>query len=713
MSDAKQIKELLCTRIGELAPYLYPNGKREGVHWCVGDINGSPGKSFKICVAGEKAGLWGDFADSQKHSRNLLDLWMQARNVDFKTALHEAAQWAGQPLSRSKPRAEAPASTAKAEPTKAPVTPRPLSELLDAAEGFLRKYVVFQYPEQALVCALWAIFTWVAEAFDFTPYLHVFSAEKRSGKSRLLDVLELLVKAPWRDSGATEAVLFRKIERDKPTLLSDEIDTVFHAKANDGMQNIRRMFNLGFTRGNKVSRCVGQNTNYEIQEFDPFCPKVLCGIGRCLPDTVADRALPIELVRQSSDEKAERFRVREARELVAGIRAELQTWAGPDLIDTLKAARPQMPTEIRDRQEEICEPLIAIADLAGGKWAESARAALVKLCANEEDASIGVKLLAAIKSVFDKADADKLPTKDILGALVATEDDAPWALWWADALNYGKIQVAASKLAKLLKKYGINRQTIRLGDETQKGYVRADFAEAWKRYLPSSSGKGVTRVTWVTSEETNVTADCSVTPTAETEVTRFPLARSENVTAVTAVTAVREGEGQKDLDAMSDAEFEAWFSRTKTVYPGDWLRFRDAADFRDFYGDQCPPLPETCIGLGDSPVRDDLDAVLDTLSCASKWNPSKHPDCFYYHRTRQVARCRDCQDAEWWALGFEVVDGFPWGPWDATPEARIREQDERAQQKLARWEKQQQARLIAEAAKLFNAVPSGERVAEC
>ena len=69
--------------------------EREGNHWCVGDISGAPGQSFKICIAGEKAGLWGDFADSEKHSRSLLDLWMRARDVDFKTALREAAEWLG------------------------------------------------------------------------------------------------------------------------------------------------------------------------------------------------------------------------------------------------------------------------------------------------------------------------------------------------------------------------------------------------------------------------------------------------------------------------------------------------------------------------------------------------------------------------------------------------------------------------------------------
>src|SRR6266487_708939 len=101
MSDARPIKELLRDRVAELAVYLFPNGKRAGNHWCVGDVTGAPGKSFKICISGEKAGLWGDFADSGKHSRSLLDLWMHAHHVDFKTALREAAEWLGEPLKRS------------------------------------------------------------------------------------------------------------------------------------------------------------------------------------------------------------------------------------------------------------------------------------------------------------------------------------------------------------------------------------------------------------------------------------------------------------------------------------------------------------------------------------------------------------------------------------------------------------------------------------
>jgi hypothetical protein len=85
-----------------------------------GSIEGEPGKSFKICIAGEKAGLWGDFADSVRHSRSVLDLWMQARNVDFKTALHEAADWLGYPLHGSN------GSTPPARKSdESPETPKP------------------------------------------------------------------------------------------------------------------------------------------------------------------------------------------------------------------------------------------------------------------------------------------------------------------------------------------------------------------------------------------------------------------------------------------------------------------------------------------------------------------------------------------------------------------------------------------------------------
>ena len=87
------------------------------------------------------------------------------------------------------------------------------------------------------------------------------------------------------------------------------------------------------------------------------------------------------------------------------------------------------------------------------------------------------------------------------------------------------------------------------------------------------------------------------------------------------------------------------------VYPGDWLQFRNAVDFAKFYGRK-HPLPKTCTGLEDSPCRAWLETVLDSLLCNRALADEPY---WYYHRTRQVARCYDCQDAEWLAEGYVVT----------------------------------------------------------
>src|SRR5207237_7722386 len=139
--------------------------------------------------------------------------------------------------------------------------------------------------------------------------------------------------------------------------------------------------------------------------------------------TVSDRCIAIRLVRRSRDEAVERFRKREAEAAAAPIRAALTHWARKDTIETLRAARPDIPTELSDRHADICEPLLAIAELAGGEWPERARNALTELCTSEseEGDSTGVRLLSDTQNIFDASGTDRLPTKELLEALIAQE----------------------------------------------------------------------------------------------------------------------------------------------------------------------------------------------------------------------------------------------------------------------------------------------------
>src|SRR5207244_1991266 len=104
--------------------------------------------------------------------------------------------------------------------------------LLDDVCRFLRRFVVMS-DVQADAVALWVAHTHVFDAFGCTPYLAITSPEKRSGKTRLLEVLELLVREPLPTANISDAALFRVIEERKPTLLVDEVDSIFGKKSRD------------------------------------------------------------------------------------------------------------------------------------------------------------------------------------------------------------------------------------------------------------------------------------------------------------------------------------------------------------------------------------------------------------------------------------------------------------------------------------------------
>ncbi|MEQ1853522.1 MAG: DUF3631 domain-containing protein [Chthoniobacteraceae bacterium] len=308
------------------------------------------------------------------------------------------------------------------------------------------RFIAFGCDGQAAVIALWIAHAHALEAFTYSPYLHIHSPEKRCGKSRLLDTVRLVVPRPWAVISVSEAVLYRKIEADKPTLLLDEVDTIFGGGKDENKEGLRALLNAGFCRGQTVPRCVGPN--HELKDFAVFCAKVIAGIGK-LPDTVADRSVPILLARKTRNQVVERFREREAALPAESIRNAFAEWAEmPETIEQLRDARPEMPDALGDRQVDICEPLIAIADMAGGEWPAKARHALLKLFGSvESEESLNVKLLAAIRGAFEQADKNRLSTEELMDALLSS-DDAPWVGWWESDVRSGNRKGPASKLAR-------------------------------------------------------------------------------------------------------------------------------------------------------------------------------------------------------------------------------------------------------------------------
>lgn len=368
----------------------------------------------------------------------------------------------------------------------------------------LTRFVAFPSDHYAVAATLWAFHAHTIDAAESTPRLAFLSPEPGSGKSRALEVLATLVPAPMEAVNATPAALFRSVGGERrPTILFDEVDTVFGPKAKDN-EEVRGFLNAGHRRGGVAHRCVGPNQT--VTEFPAYCAVAIAGLHD-LPDTLAQRSILVPMRRRAPGETVEAFRGRIHRPEGELLRNQLSEWAHSNM-SALEGRTPEMPPGVNDRPADVWEPLIAIADVIGGDWPERARDACAKIVnvASTRESSLSVRLLEDLRDVFGTETF--LPTKVILERLQAMEE-SPWD-------TYGTTGLTARHLAMRLKEYGVFRVTERVNAVTVKGYRANDLLDPWSRYLaPLVRQKSVTRETTVTASPNTVPLVTDVSPVRE------------------------------------------------------------------------------------------------------------------------------------------------------------------------------------------------------
>src|SRR5262245_56766767 len=349
--------------------------------------------------------------------------------------------------------------------------------LLDDLAQTYRRFV--SLPDGgAEALALWIVFTYALDAFDMAPILGLCSPLKRCGKTTTEELTAALAKRPLAAANITVAALYRTVEQFAPTLIVDEADTFL-------LRNLalRGIINSGRTRATAfVVRTVG----HEPRLFSTWGARMIALIGR-LPPTLEDRAIVLPMRRRAPGETVERIRRDGLLRRLDPLRRRAARWVA-DHLAALQAADPAVPAALHDRQADNWRPLLAIADAAGGGWGDRARVAARTLARTsvEADPAAAVELLADLQALFATTAADKLATAAIIRHLIRLEERA-----WAE---YAEGQPLTPRhLAQLLEGFRIKAKQIRQGAATRKGYLRSDFTDAFRRYLPPGpSDAGVT-----------------------------------------------------------------------------------------------------------------------------------------------------------------------------------------------------------------------------
>ena len=175
--------------------------------------------------------------------------------------------------------------------------------LLNDVYAFLGRFVAYPSIHAQAAHALWIAHTHAMDRWELTPRIAFLLPEPASGKTRALEVSVLLVPSPVEAINVTPAYLFRKVggEDGLPTILYDEIDTVFGPKAKDN-EEVRALLNAGHRRGAVAGRCVVRGKTVETEEIPAYCAVALAWT-RWLPETIMTRSIIVQMRRRAPNEK--------------------------------------------------------------------------------------------------------------------------------------------------------------------------------------------------------------------------------------------------------------------------------------------------------------------------------------------------------------------------------------------------------------------------
>ena len=370
-----------------------------------------------------------------------------------------------------------------------PVVPLPESvngnTLLHEIRQLLSLFVVLPM-WAAEILTLWIVHTYAYELRQVATYIGIESPKERCGKTTLMTLLSELVDRPEPAANISSPALYRALEELRPTLLIDEADNLL-----PGNPQLRGILNSGYTRkmayvlrvtNDPLAPQIGEAVEFtkrrtRLARYSCFGPKAIAQIGR-LPKTLGDRCIVMRMQRKMESEARKRL-----IDLDKAVLERLRRQCARFVLDhraAIASARPAIPWILNDRAADLSEPLLAVADEAGGDWPALARQAMVGLIGSaEENDPIGA-LLLDIRGVFQKIGGGRLFSRTLVGALNDL-GDRPWA-----ELRMG-LNVSEAWLAKQLQPFGIRPRNIRMSGRVGRGYFESDFKEAFQRYVPRSA----------------------------------------------------------------------------------------------------------------------------------------------------------------------------------------------------------------------------------
>ncbi len=356
-----------------------------------------------------------------------------------------------------------------------------IQDLLGTVQAFVQRFCILPVVAY-LPLSLWIIATYLAKVFECFPYLALLSPVKGCGKTRALEVLELLVRLPWRGTSPSPAALYRMMA-EGPTLLLDEAEIFNGKNKSESAQVILAILNAGHRKGATIPRCDGPQ--HALKYFSVYGPKAFAAIGR-LPETLLDRSINVAMQRRAIQQPVERFLAARAGAEARPIREATAQFSKTSEESVYRAYEELMNADLRflaDREADLWMPLFAVCTIVAPSRISELKKCAEKLSADKADAdvddSLSMRLLEDVAAVWPKG-PQRCHTATLIERLQRLEE-SPWS----------EVKLSPRMLARMLRPFGIRPSDVRAGENERvaKGYRKEHFEEAWKRYSTVTPAK--------------------------------------------------------------------------------------------------------------------------------------------------------------------------------------------------------------------------------
>lgn len=351
--------------------------------------------------------------------------------------------------------------------------------VLDRIRDHLAKYLLPASDTDLDLIALWAVHTHLARESYTTPRLLITSPMPGSGKTTVLDHLERLVPhATPMASVSSSALIPRIIASVDTVLLIDEAEKALSPNK-PGIEDVLGVLNSGYRiGGSRPVLTPSKEDGWKAESMPTFAPVAMAGNAPNLPEDTMQRAISVTMFpAQEGDVDESDWELIDAD--VRDLGLSIAEWAD-QIRDELRTTRPAVPKGCIGRIKERWLPLKRVAVFAGGDWAERVDQMIIhdldEIARDREEGlssmPIHIHLVRDIHRIFDKSNAEFLPTSTVVDELISEHPER-----WGSGSSFGR-DLTAQRLGRML----VKNFSIRSTKDTQdvRGYYKTLFRSVWR-----------------------------------------------------------------------------------------------------------------------------------------------------------------------------------------------------------------------------------------